>query len=108
VKTTEKLLLTYRETSEILGISMRSLTRAVKHGELIPVQAPGTRGRSGRRFLARDIANQIAHLGEEAKKIAHPSLQNHKGKMNGQLQRRSVKEVVDAVIERSGNGNRSN
>jgi hypothetical protein len=105
VKSIEKLLLTYRETSEILGISMRSLTRAVKQGELIPVQAPGTRGRSGRRFLAQDVENRVALLGMKAQGIAPPSPSKQKRTQLSRIQMRSVGEVVDSVLERKGSIN---
>lgn len=54
-----RLLITYRQAARICGVSVKSISRAVKRGELRSIQAPGTTGNAGLRLLASDVADRV-------------------------------------------------
>ena len=50
-----KMLLTFEEVAELCSVSKRSVSRAVRAGELRAMQAPGTRGHRGKRIPRQEV-----------------------------------------------------
>jgi excisionase family DNA binding protein len=48
-------LIRYQEAADLLGVSRRTLGKAIAAGELSPIQAPGTKGTSGRRLSLVEV-----------------------------------------------------
>lgn len=48
-------LLTYREVAELCSMHVRTVARAVERGDLVSVNAPGTRGHKGKRITRRSL-----------------------------------------------------
>ena len=53
-------LLTTREAAAILAVGRQAIRKAIRAGDLVAVQAPGTTGRRGLRILARSVSDYIA------------------------------------------------
>lgn len=68
----DRELLTFGLASQVLGISIGSLEKAVKEEQLVVVQAPGTFSSKGRRILRASIDQYLA----EAYKESKPSLKS--------------------------------
>lgn len=54
-------LLRYEDAAESLGISFRTLKRAVANGQIKAILAPGTTGPKGMRISVGEISRYIRH-----------------------------------------------
>lgn len=60
-----KVLLTFEEVAGMCSISRKSVSRAVRSGELKAIQAPGTTGAKGRRIPMAEVLAWLQRQGDE-------------------------------------------
>ncbi len=60
-------LLTFAEAGLILGIGAASVAKAVAAGQLVAVNAPGTRGKRAFKVLRRSVEEWIEQAGDTAR-----------------------------------------
>ncbi len=52
-------LLTYQQVADECGICKMTVRRAVERGELVAINAPGTRGASGKRITSESLQRYL-------------------------------------------------